>query len=166
MKRMTGRTNRFANSLAKRSSSHARLRRMLLLTAIAGSFAIAGCIPSNAQKAASDASSAERPMRVAPITPGKKTIVRTIELPGRTEAYEVTPLYANVTGYVTKVAVDIGDRVTGPHHGDEKDSEKRGDEKDGKEGMVLCEVHVPELEEQMAEKKAGIELVKSVVAQA
>ncbi|MGN6543482.1 MAG: efflux RND transporter periplasmic adaptor subunit, partial [Aureliella sp.] len=166
----TGRIQRFANRIAGRfaqcCSSRARLRRMLILTAVAGSFALGGCVPSSAPKAASDANSAERPMRVAPITPGKKTIVRTVELPGRTEAYEVTPLYANVTGYVTKVAVDIGDRVTGPRQGDEKNSRQGGDERVSHEGMVLCEVHVPELEEQMAEKKAGIELVKSVVAQA
>lgn len=134
-----------------------KLKSLFCLLAAAGLFmgiaSSGGCVPqSPSANDSEDANSAARPMRVTPITPGRKTLVRTIELPGRTEAFEVTPLYANVTGYVASVNVDIGDHVVAPG--------------EGKEGTVLCQVVVPELQEQLAEKTAGVEQVKAEVTQA
>ena len=80
------------------------------------------------------------PIRVTTITPLRKSLIRTIELPGRTEAYEFAPLCAKVTGYVQKVPVDIGDLIKGPT--------------DDSPGTVLCELLVPELNEELAEKSA------------
>lgn len=149
MKRMTGRPSVFFNS----SSVCTLLAAAMSLAGLASTLALCGCTPSGANhQSATDTASSDRPMRVTPLVPGRKTLVRTIELPGRTEAFEVTPLYANVTGYVTKVSVDIGDQVTAPGEGDE--------------GMILCEVFVPELQEQLAEKTAGIERVRAEIAQA
>lgn len=92
------------------------------------------------------------PVRVAPIKPERKTLMRTVELPGRAEAYEVAPLYAKVTGYVEKIPVDIGDTIRGTH----------GDEP----GTVLCELLVPELKEELAQKAAMVEQTKAEVLQA
>lgn len=92
------------------------------------------------------------PVKVTPIKPDRKTLVRTIELPGRVEAFEVAPLYAKVTGYVSKISVDIGDKVQGPN----------GDEP----GTILCELQVPELKDELAEKAATVSQVEAEVAQA
>src|SRR6266550_7630973 len=42
-------------------------------------------------------------MRVTPIQPARKTLVRWTEQPGQIEAFEETPLYAKVAGYVEKM---------------------------------------------------------------
>jgi len=90
--------------------------------------------------------------RVTVIVPERKTLVRTIELPGRAEAFEVAPLFAKVTGYVTKIPVDIGDRIRGPH--------------DDEPGTVLCELLVPELREELAQKAATVTQRRAEVEQA
>lgn len=90
-------------------------------------------------------------IRVTPISAQRKHLVRTIELPGRVEAYEVTPLHSKVTGFVQRVAVDIGDIIQGP--------------RDGRPGTELCELLVPELKEELAEKNALIEQTKAEVQQ-
>ncbi|MGN6133788.1 MAG: efflux RND transporter periplasmic adaptor subunit [Aureliella sp.] len=134
----------------KRSHAHYSL---IAAGFLLGAVLQSGCTPqSQANLGAEESSAAGRPMRVTPITPGRKSLVRTIDLPGRTEAFEVTPLYANVTGYVSSVNVDIGDHVKAPGN--------------GQEGTILCQVVVPELQEQLAEKTAGVDQVKAEVAQA
>lgn len=92
------------------------------------------------------------PIRATVIQPQRKILVRTVELPGRAEAFEFAPLCAKVTGFVQKVSVDIGDRIEGP--------------KDGKLGTVLCELLVPELNEELSEKVATIAQTKAEVLQA
>ena len=84
--------------------------------------------------------------------PARKPLVRTVELPGRVEAFEVAPLHARVTGYVVKIPVDIGDQVRGPH--------------EDEPGAALCELLVPELQEELAEKAAAVEQVQAEVKQA
>jgi HlyD family secretion protein len=78
--------------------------------------------------------------------PAHKTIERVIEQPGYTEAFAETPLYAKLAGYVEKLNVDIGDRVTGPRL-----------DSDGhltSAGQVLATLSVPEAEDELAQKKA------------
>src|SRR4051794_22429468 len=53
-------------------------------------------------------------IRITPVHPVRKTMIRRTEQPGQIEAFEQTPLFAKVTGYVKKVHVDIGDEVEGP----------------------------------------------------
>src|SRR5438552_854368 len=53
-------------------------------------------------------------VRVTPVQPARKTLVRWIEQPGQIGALEETPLYAKVAGYVEKIHADIGDAVAGP----------------------------------------------------
>ncbi len=66
--------------------------------------------------------------------PVQRTIHYVVEQPGRVEAFEETPIYAKIPGYVKTVAVDIGDRV------------KRGD--------LLVEMNVPEVVEAHHAKQA------------
>jgi RND family efflux transporter MFP subunit len=71
------------------------------------------------------------------VQPERKTVRRRIEQPGfNIEAYQETPLYPRITGYVAKWAVDIGDRVT--------------------EGQLLAELYVPEMEEDLKQKDAAV----------
>jgi RND family efflux transporter MFP subunit len=90
--------------------------------------------------------------RASVIRPERKLLVRTVELPGRVEAVESTPLFAKVTGYVEKITVDIGDEVSGPD----------GD----KAATVLCELLVPELKEELAESTAAVQQSEAEVGQA
>src|SRR5262249_50628231 len=82
--------------------------------------ALAGCgrggdTPSAAAKSAASESAAGSPLvKVTPIRPVRKTLVRRTEQPGQVEAFEETPLFAKVAGYVAKIHVDIGDHVAGP----------------------------------------------------
>jgi HlyD family secretion protein len=113
-------------------------------------FSTAGCGKHGTADDTRGASS-QPPVRVTPIKPGRKTLVRTIELPGRVEAFEVAPLYAKVTGYVASIAVDIGDSVRGPHGAEP--------------GAPLCELLVPELNDELAEKIAAVGQAKAEVLQ-
>lgn len=54
------------------------------------------------------------PIKVTPIKPVRKTLTRMVEQPGQVEAFEEAPLFAKVTGYVRKLHVDLGSKVTGP----------------------------------------------------
>ena len=88
------------------------------------------------------AAAAVPPIKVTPIKPVRKTLVRMVEQPGQVEAFEEAPLFAKVTGYVQKLHVDLGDKVTGPKY-----------DSVGKQtapGQVLCELAIPELNEDPA----------------
>jgi multidrug efflux pump subunit AcrA (membrane-fusion protein) len=62
---------------------------------------------------------------------------RTIEQPGSIEPFERAPLYARIAGHVKKVHVDIGARV--------------------REGDVLAELWVPEMEKEVEQKRAQVQ---------
>src|SRR5262245_45865 len=59
-------------------------------------------------------------VRVTPVSPVRTTLVRRTEQPGHVEAFEETPLYAKVAGYVAAIHVDIGDAITGPKRDDKQ----------------------------------------------
>ena len=101
---------------------------------------------------------AEPPVKVTPISPVRKTLVRWIEQPGQIEAIEETPLYARLTGYVQKIHVDMGDLVTGPQV-DEQGKVTR-------EGQLLIELTIPELDEEYQQKEAAIGLARAELQQA
>ena len=93
--------------------------------------AATGCADSTA--ASPTAASTETPT-VTTVWPERQSVRHILEQPGQIEGFEQTPLYAKVSGYVRKFNVDIGDRV--------------------REGQVLAELSVPELEEQLHQKEA------------
>ncbi len=72
----------------------------------------------------------------ASAAPAEPVPVRAIEQPGYVTAFEQVDLYSRITGYVEKVAVDLGDRV--------------------KSGDVLAKLAVPELEQQLKQKEARV----------
>ncbi len=78
--------------------------------------------------------------------PQRQTLSRVVEQPGRVEAFEQTPMYAKIAGYVKEVRVDIGAHV------------RRGD--------VLAELDVPEMVEDLRHNQgmvtqAGLEIRQS-----
>jgi RND family efflux transporter MFP subunit len=81
------------------------------------------------------------------VHPQKKDVRRLIERPGyNIEAFERTPLYAKIAGYVLKWNADIGDTV---HRND-----------------VLAELSIPEMQVELTQKEAAIRQAASEVEQA
>jgi multidrug efflux pump subunit AcrA (membrane-fusion protein) len=74
---------------------------------------------------------------IAVVKPARKTIHRRIELPGQIEAFEQTPIYVKIPGYVEIVSKDIGDRV--------------------KKGDLLAKLSVPEMDEELKQKAALVD---------
>lgn len=96
-------------------------------------------------------------MRVTPMKPVRKTLVRTTEQPGQIEAFEETPIHAKLAGFVKKVHVDLGDKVTGPSRISTDQPEQPG--------QVLAELEMPELEAELKQKQALVEQAAAEVTQ-
>jgi RND family efflux transporter MFP subunit len=69
--------------------------------------------------------------------PRRVTVVQRLQTNATLEAFEVTDLFAKVSGYLSEVRVDIGDHV--------------------KAGQVLAVISVPEMENELAEDKAQLD---------
>jgi len=80
-------------------------------------------------------------VRVAPATRGPRD--STLSLPGDVIAFEDSPVYARVDGYVRRWTVDIGARVTA--------------------GQLLAEIDTPELNEQLSRARALVLQAKANV---
>ena len=114
-----------------------------------GIFAVlcAGCGESASEATSRTAKADVSPVtRVMTVVPERTTIRRTSEQPGQVEAFEVTPIYAKLSGYVRTVSVDIGDRV--------------------KKGQVLAELWVPEVVADFKQKRAMIDQAQAEKSQA
>jgi multidrug efflux pump subunit AcrA (membrane-fusion protein) len=97
--------------------------------------------PSTAISASPDSS---QPTTVQATTPRTRTINRVFSQPGSIEAFEQTPIFAKVPGYVHKWAVDMGDEV--------------------KKGQLLAELWVPELVSELDLKKEQVQQAKKTLA--
>jgi RND family efflux transporter MFP subunit len=88
-----------------------------------------------------------QPSAVKIVHPERKDLRRSIERPGyNIEAFERTPLYAKIPGYVLKWNFDIGDRV---HKGD-----------------ILAELDIPEMHVELKQKEASTRQAGSEIEQA
>jgi RND family efflux transporter MFP subunit len=83
---------------------------------------------------------------VTTVKPERKAVRRVIEQPGHVAAFEETPVHVKIAGYVRKIHVDIGDEV--------------------KEGALLAELWVPEMEEELKQKEALAAQARAEVVQA
>ncbi|MGQ0634547.1 MAG: efflux RND transporter periplasmic adaptor subunit [Planctomycetaceae bacterium] len=97
-------------------------------------------------------------VRVTPIRPVRKPLTRRSEQPGQIEAYEETPLYSKVAGYLARIHVDIGDSVTGPKFDAQGNLVQPG--------QVLAEISVPELDDELRQKQALVGQAQAHVKQA
>jgi RND family efflux transporter MFP subunit len=97
------------------------------------------------QQPAAQSAAAAPSVRI--VRPERKTVRHPIEQPGfNIEAFQETPLYARITGYVRKWKVDIGDRV----HKDD----------------ILAELYVPEMDVELAQKEAAVRQAGAQIEQA
>jgi HlyD family secretion protein len=114
-----------------------------------------GCTPAPAEHghgdddhgpAAAAADNGSMAMRVSTIQPARKTLIRRVEQPGEIHAFEQTPLHSKVSGFISKVHVDIGDRV--------------------KLGQLLAEISIPEYEQELKQKQALVAQAAAETTQA
>lgn len=125
------------------------ISRLAAVAAI-GLLAMAGCQNNPSTTAGADgANSGAAPApRVAVVRPAAKRIERTTRQPGQVEAFQQAPLYAKVSGYVTKFYVDIGDDVRGPQYGKSEELVEQG--------QLLAELSIPEMDQELLEREAAI----------
>jgi RND family efflux transporter MFP subunit len=108
---------------------------------------VAGCShETGAVAAAAKNSTSSTIERVLAGHPQRKNLVRSTTQPARIEAFEETPLFAKLAGYVNSVHVDIGDAV--------------------KTGQPLVTLRIPELGDDVEQKKALVAKAEAEVKQA
>lgn len=101
---------------------------------LALSLTTSGCGSPSAAETGDDDRGSAALERVTAAPAQRKTLTRYTTQPGRIEAYEQTPLFPKVTGFIKEVLVDIGDPVT--------------------EGQPLLMLSIPEMEDEVAQKDA------------
>lgn len=122
-------------------------QQMLMVLSAASLLAtVSGCGGATSAESIQDDASQRTVVRVAAAYPTRKTLVLDTIQPGRVEAYEETPLYPKVTGYVEEVLVDIGDRVEA--------------------GDKLISLSVPELHDDVSQAEASVGQAEAQVEQA
>ena len=114
-----------------------------------------GCNPPAAAEKGDEKLAEEAALRVSVVAPQKKTLVRRTEQPGQVRAFEETPVFAEVTGRVKKVYVDVGYPVRGPKLDDKGNVVEPG--------QILLEIDAPEMLDDLVQKQA---LVAQATAQA
>jgi multidrug resistance efflux pump len=123
--------------------------RRLLVPALLLPLAAAGCGQQAGEKEKTgDKSAKEAARAVDVVRPERHTVRQQLGQPGHIEAFEETPLYARIPGYIRKVHVDIGDEIKGPA------GEKRAGKAAGQGGQLLAELSVPEMVADLEQKKA------------
>ncbi|MGD9723611.1 MAG: efflux RND transporter periplasmic adaptor subunit [Pirellulales bacterium] len=123
---------------------HVRSTALLVALAIVA-LAATGC-GHKAPSKSNDGESKGAIVQVVTGKPERKTISLSTTQPGQIEAFEQTPLFAKVAGYVEEVFVDIGDSV--------------------KKDQVLIKLSVPEMLDDLEQKEALVAQAAAEVKQA
>lgn len=133
--------------------------RSTLVLSIGMLFLIGGC--RNGHSTAKDhGKESNNIVRVQVVQPQQKTLTLTTNQPGRIEAFEQTPVFAKIEGYIAKTR-----EVTGKDG--KKEKKPIADIGDPvKEGEALAEVLVPEMVEELKQKQALIAQAKAGEEQA
>ncbi|HZZ78506.1 MAG TPA: efflux RND transporter periplasmic adaptor subunit [Gemmataceae bacterium] len=111
-----------------------------LVASVLAVLAIAATVPrlrqqKHLQEAATDVANNVPRVFVVTARASPKVVKQT--LPGNSQAYRETALYARTNGYLKEWLVDIGDRVT--------------------EGQLIATIAAPDLDDQLAQAKANLE---------
>ncbi|HWF45708.1 MAG TPA: efflux RND transporter periplasmic adaptor subunit [Bryobacteraceae bacterium] len=117
-------------------AARTRIFGLLLLFAIVGAL-LAGILPRLQHRSALIAESRGIELEHLPVhvIEAKAAAPRSdVTLPGSMQAIEEAPIYARVSGYITRRDADIGDKV--------------------KAGQVLAEIDAPELDQQLMQARA------------
>jgi RND family efflux transporter MFP subunit len=85
-------------------------------------------------------------VEVATTSPQRRDLIRDIEQPGFLMPWEVTPIYAKISGFAEKFEYDLGARVL--------------------KGQVLVKLRVPEVDQELLVKQARVEQAVADVEQA
>lgn len=109
-------------------------RNCLAIAATAALLLVVGGCNREANSSAASLAGESQADRVVAGPPQRKTLILNTTQPARIEAYEETPLFAKLAGYVGEVRVDIGDPV--------------------KKGQPLVMLQIPELGNEVAQKEA------------
>ena len=110
---------------------------------------LSGYIPLQKRRAviAGEAHAQERALpRVEVIEVARATGKSLLQLPGSIQAIAEAPILARADGYILRRMVDIGDRVQA--------------------GQPVAEIEAPEMEEQVRQSKANLQLARAAVDQA
>src|SRR5216684_5154956 len=118
------------------------MRRLFFLLPIGAATAVlalgVGCGQSSKGFPQQPSSKTEKaPPSVTVVKPQRMTLQWTTQGPGYIQAYEQTPLFAKIPGYVRKWHVDIGDHV--------------------RQGTILAELWIPEMEVELKQKDAHVQ---------
>lgn len=119
-----------------------------LVVAVVLCLAFSGCGKSSAGGRQHASPQAVEPLgeRVVASTPVRKPLTLYTTQPGQIEAYETTPLYSKIAGYVENIGVDIGDSV--------------------KKGDILVKLSVPEMQDDLEQNDALVAQTESEIKQA
>lgn len=133
------------------------MRHFVWSFAVCATASISGCNQTTSTPLATATESTHSVMRVTPIKPVRKTLVRVTEQPGQIEAFEETAIHAKLAGFVKKVHVDIGDKVAGPLRVSSDQPEQPG--------QILAELEMPELDAELKQKQALVAQAAAEVTQ-
>jgi HlyD family secretion protein len=127
------------------------MKRFLLFLGILflgiGMLAASGCGEPTAAETTGPSADSGAPLdRVTAGKPERKTLKLYTSQPGRVQAFEETPLFSKVTGYVDEIKVDIGDHV--------------------KKDDVLIKLWIPEMEDDLKQRQALVAQADAQVKQA
>ena len=133
------------------------MRTILTLALLIATLTLTGCDSTTETSATTSTEPTHGVMRVTPIKPSHKPLVRLIEYPGQVEAFEETAIHAKLAGFVKKVHVDIGDQVRGPSRVSTDQPEQPG--------QILAELEMPELDAELKQKQALVAQAAAEVTQ-
>jgi RND family efflux transporter MFP subunit len=149
--------------LMQTSAAACGLLGLLLLAGCTGR----GAAAASSAKANTVGTAAEQYV-VAVVHPVRKTLRRTTTQPGEIEAFEQTPIFAKIEGYVRKTrAIEdesgqvVLDKAGKPTVRELADMGDRVEENE-----LLAEIDVPDMEQQLQQKLAQMEHAKAAIGQA
>ncbi|HTO23996.1 MAG TPA: efflux RND transporter periplasmic adaptor subunit [Spirochaetia bacterium] len=120
---------------------------VIVLSVLGGLLAV-GIVP-RVQRAAELRAAVEDPqtrhLPVSVVVPLPAPRATDLNLPGNVQAFQETPIYARVDGYLRQRNVDIGDRV--------------------EREQVLAEIDTPELDQQVSQAEAALSQARASLAQ-
>ena len=96
-----------------------------------------GCGAPSGDSAGGGESAGGAQVDVQVVSPVRRDVRRQIELPVSVEAFETTTLLSKVSGYLSRIEVDIGDSV--------------------REGQVIASIEVPEIADELVEAEAELD---------
>ena len=120
---------------------------IIALSVLGGLLAV-GIVP-RVQRAAELRAAVKDPqsrlLPVSVVVPHPAPPTTDLDLPGNIQAFQETPIYARVDGYLRQRSADIGDRVG--------------------QGQVLAEIDTPELDQQVSQAEAALSQARASLAQ-